>query len=90
MPHNSIFPEEYPIFTRKISICNLLYSIKVLSRANIYNDILLPSLSHAKISKSIPDECSQQVVLQLGKSHAHQLSLKVPITVENFEFITSL
>ena len=40
------------------------------SSRNIYNGIALPSLNHAKIFDSIPDEHSHKVVHQLTKSHA--------------------
>ena len=37
---------------------------------NIYNGILFPSLNHAKIFDSIPNEHSHKVVRQLAKSQA--------------------
>ena len=37
--------------------------------SNMYNGIIFPSLNHAKVFASIPDEHSHKVIRQLAKSH---------------------
>ena len=46
------------------------YTIADNALQNIYNGIIFPSLNHAKIFDSIPDEHSHKVVSQLAKSYA--------------------
>ena len=69
------------------------YKITILRRnVYIYNRITFSLLKHVKTFDLIPNECSQQEIWLLSKSHAvilHELRLGASYCRE-FEFITFL
>ena len=63
------------------TLCNLYNATKLfyihMRTCKYYSGIIFPSLYHANIFFSIPDEHSHKVVRQLAKSHALRLSMSV-------------